>query len=252
VAAARGLAVALVLALLGCGGGGDGGTGGPAAPSATGETLSLRLETAHFRIHAGQLSDADVRAAGEALEAIYPRVVSDLDVPTEQVVTARIWQDRTTWDQAVRAFFGRSFQTTGYVTGPGELRALATEVLGTTVRHEFCHVASLWLNPTIANNPRWLWESVALYENSEFVDPRGVAYMASGQYPTLAQLDADITVGRQVYEVGYLIGEYVVHEYGQGGLVDLIVANGNTQQALGVSTAQFEAGWHAFVRERYF
>jgi len=40
------------------------------------------------------------------------------------------------------------------------------------VVHGFCHAVSLYVSPTFGNNPRWLWEAVALYENAEFVDPR--------------------------------------------------------------------------------
>ena len=38
--------------------------------------------------------------------------------------------------------------------------------------HEFAHCVSLQVNPRIANNPRWLWESVAIYESRQSVDLR--------------------------------------------------------------------------------
>jgi hypothetical protein len=111
---------------------------------------------------------------------------------------------------------------------------------------------SLYVNAGFANNPRWLWESVALYENGELVDPRSLDYMVRGTPPTLAQLNADVTQGRQVYEVGYLLGEFVVASWGRDGLLRLIRANGDTSSALGLSSSAFEEAWFAFVRERYF
>ena len=91
----------------------------------------------------------------------------------------------------MQRFLGQRFAATGYVTGPEEIRVLAVPSVARNAVHELCHVASLYVNPGIANNPRWLWESVALYENGELVDPRSLPYMVEGRPPTLAQLDAD-------------------------------------------------------------
>ena len=151
--------------------------------------------------------------------------------------------------EAVRAFFGRSFQTTGYVTGPGELRALATEVLGTTVRHEFCHVASLWLNPGFANNPRWLWETVALYEAGQLVDPRTLPYMRNHRPPALSELDR--IDNPAIYEVGGLIGQFIVETWGSEALRDLVRAGGRLETVLGVDGARFVNDWFEYVRRRY-
>ena len=117
--------------------------------------------------------------------------------------------------------------------------------------HEFCHNVSLHVNPNFGNNPRWLWESVALYENSELVDPRTLSYMVNGNPPTLEQLNSDITASRQVYEVGYLIGEFVAVRFGQPTLVQLIQSSGDTATVLGMSPQSFETAWYAYVRERY-
>jgi hypothetical protein len=75
--------------------------------------------------------------------------------------------------------------------------------------------------------------------------------MVRGTPPTLQQLDADVGQSRQVYEVGFLIGEFVVTRWGHGGLRRLIRAHGDTHAALGLATAEFEAAWYAFVVERY-
>ena len=33
--------------------------------------------------------------------------------------------------------------------------------------HEFAHGVSLHVNPRFGNNPRWLWEAVAIYEQAD-------------------------------------------------------------------------------------
>jgi hypothetical protein len=151
----------------------------------------------------------------------------------------------------VLRYFGRRIDTTGYVTGPDQLRVLAVPAVARNATHELTHCVSLYLNPTIANNPRWLWESVALYENGELVDPRTLDYLVAGRPPTLAELDADVTSSRRVYEVGYTIGEFVVARGGQQALVGLIRANGDTGAVLGLSATAFVDDWLAFVRQRY-
>ena len=90
------------------------------------------------------------------------------------------------------------------MTGPTVLRVLAVPSVARNATHEMSHAISLSVNATFGNRPRWLWESVALFENDEFVDPRSIAYLAQGRFPTLAELDADPNASRQVYEVGYL------------------------------------------------
>ena len=75
--------------------------------------------------------------------------------------------------------------------------------------------------------------------------------MRAGRYPSLADLDADWNLSRQVYEVGCVLGEYIVHEWGMDGLIRLIQANGNVQAAFGTSVGEFEAGWRAFLHANY-
>ena len=115
--------------------------------------------------------------------------------------------------------------------------------------HEFAHCVTLRANPRIANNPRWLWESVAIYESGQSVDLRGVSYMAALQPPAFASLNSlDNTL---VYDVGYSIAEFVVSRWSRRALADLVAANGDPSAALGVSIDDFERQWFAFARQRY-
>ena len=74
------------------------------------------------------------------------------------------------------------------------------------------------MNPRFANNPRWFWETVALYENGEFVDPRSLDYVVRGAFPTLQQLNVDPNGGTQIYQLGYVLGEFIVVAVGPRGL----------------------------------
>jgi hypothetical protein len=225
--------------------------GDPAAPGAISEPLALRLETPHFRIFSDQVAEATLREVADRLEAELPRFLVDLSVADVRRVTVKIWQDPTAWSTEMERYFGRRLGASGYVAGPDEIRLLVVPQLASNATHELVHCVSRYVSSTIPNNPRWLWESVALYENRELVDPRTLDYMVGGRPPTLDQLDSDVTVSRQVYEVGYLIGESVVVRWGAPALVALIRANGDTVSVLGLSRSAFEEAWFAFVRERY-
>jgi hypothetical protein len=240
----------LLLAALASGACGGGDRATPTAP-ASGGALALQLETAHFRVHADAVPQGVLQDVAAALERELPRFQSDLQVAATRPFNVRVFQDEAAWFAEVQRYFGRRIETSGYVTGPDELRVLAGPRVARNATHELAHCVSLYLNPTIANNPRWLWESVALYENGELVDPRGLDYMVAGRPPTLAELDADVTTSRRVYEVGYTIGEFVVARDGQAALVRLVQANGDTSAVLGLSPQAFVDEWFAFVRERY-
>ena len=226
--------------------------GSPTAPGAAGaETLTLQLTTAHFRLFAGRTPATAVQSAADALERQYARVLNDLNVASLGPITVQIWQDEASYYAVLDRYFGVHYQAHGYVTGRDELRVLAVPQLDVNVVHEFCHAVSLSVSSTFGNNPRWLWETVALYENSELVPPRTLDYFVRGAYPSLADLNADPNAGRQIYELGYVIGEYIVARWGRAGLLDLIRAHGDVNTVFGVAPAAFEADMYAWIRAKY-
>lgn len=231
--------------LIGCGG--DRAT----SPSPIAESLEPRLQTEHFRILAGTTPANELRATADRLEQEYPRITSGLGVRSLPEITVRVWQDPDTYFDVLTRHFGVRYDSVGYITGPSELRLLAGPRLAINTVHEFVHAATLSLNPSFGNNPRWLWETVALYENGEFVDPRTLPYIVSGAFPTLQQLNVDPNAGRQIYELGYVLGEFIVSAYGRPAYLQLILSNGNLAGALGISPTEFESAWQSFVRRRY-
>jgi hypothetical protein len=121
--------------------------------------------------------------------------------------------------------------------------------------HEFTHLASTAINSSISNNPRWLWESIALYETGEARGnlPR-IEYLIAGDYPTIAELNVgfnEANEARNIYQFGYVIGAYIVSEWGIDGLISLIKSNGDIPGTLGVSSSEFDSAWHSFMEEEY-
>jgi hypothetical protein len=242
------LALVGVMLTIACG-------GAATAPSpsiaAFSESLAMKVQTAHFQVFGSGTPDATLRAAANRLEAEYPRILGDLKVTSHPMVAVRIWQDTTSYYNELERYFGTRYRATGYITGPTELRLLAGGNLETNAVHEFVHAVSLDVNPRFANNPRWFWESVALYENGEFVHPRQLEFLVNGNFPTLQQLNGDVNSDSPIYQIGYLLGEFIVSRYGQAPFLRLIETGADLQGVLGLSTAEFEAAWHSWVRERY-
>jgi hypothetical protein len=235
-----------------CSGGSSPSTATSPSPFAISESLTLKVQTAHFQVFSGTAPDAMLRAAGDRLEAEYARVLSNLGVSSHPTVTVKVWDDSTTYYNELTRYFGTRNQATGYITGPTELRLLAGSNLSTNVVHEFVHAASLSVNPRFGNNPRWFWETVALYENGEFVDPRLIDSIAlRGIFPTLQQLNADVNTDTQIYQLGCVLGEFIMTRYGRDAFNRLIQTNADLQVVLGVSATEFEAAWKAFVQQKY-
>ena len=224
----------------------------PGAGASRPEEPTEKVATVHFRILADRADITTCRAIGDGLEAAYPRMKADLGNPELPIISAWLWTDQAAFYDAMRRNIGATQQgATGYVFGGRNLALLVVPAVESNATHELAHLVSIGVNPRIGNNPRWLWEAVALYENREFVDPWTVAYMRDGRYPTLATLNSTYDLSRQVYDVGYLIGEFIVSEWGLDGMVRLIRANGDLQTTVGLTDAQFEARWYAFLRSKY-
>jgi hypothetical protein len=242
------LITTMAIASIGCGGTAT----SPSPLSASfSESLSLKVQTPHFQVFGSTTPDATLRAAANRLEAEYPRILSDLGVASHPMITVRIWQDSTSYYNELTRYFGTRYRATGYITGPTELRLLVGGNLDTNAVHEFVHAVSLAVNPRFGNNPRWFWETVALYENGEFVHPRQLEFLVNGNFPTLQQLDGDPNTDTPISQVGYLLGEFIVSRYGRAPFLRLIGTGADLQGVLGVSNAEFEAAWQSYVRQRY-
>jgi hypothetical protein len=246
--------LALGLALLGAGACSE---RSPASPSGTNEQPTVKFTSASFRFLADRVDADTLGYMASLVEPDRARFMSDLQVDTLPVVSVYVWQDEASFYADMQARAGQVWAGAGgWVPGRYTVSVLARGPTAGTARaiaHEVAHVISMAVNPTIVNSPRWLWETVALYEARELVNPATLDYMRSGHYPSLADLDVPYGSAntRQVYEVGYVLGQFIVSTWGFEGLVRLIRANGNLLSALGLSPAAFESRWHAFLHAEY-
>ena len=237
------------------------GSGGPPTVPSTPAPSPIAFAThtsANFVFRYTPMDAGTIEATAAAVEAQRARIASDLGVAGMPAVTVTLYPDVDALRSAMAPIFGTlpSFAS-GLVTGPADIHVVSPNQSAlwgygegvTAIVHEFAHCASLRANPSIANNPRWLWESIALYEAGQVVDPRTLPYMVEQRPPALAALNplADTTI----YGVGGLIGTFVVETWGRQGLRDLVRANGAVPAALGIDEATFTARWFEWTRARY-
>lgn len=245
------LAFVVVTGLLwlavGCGGGGQ---QAPVTPPAENTYTS-----AHFVFHYTSLDGGNIASMAATVEAEYSRIISDLGATSMPTVSYTFFTDHAAMEAAAAPIYVPSWAG-GLSTAENRILYMSPNLnpahYDTGVRgmiHEFSHCVSMHLNAAIANNPRWLWESIALWEAQQFTDPHTLSYMTAHQPPTFDQLN-DMN-DRRVYEVGYLIGEFVTTHWSQQTLRELILSNGNTVATLGISRAEFETQWFAFVQGKY-
>ena len=166
------LPCSLVATVLGTGCGGGSPTL-PPAPAAPSPTAFATHASANFVFRYTPMDASTIAATAAAVEAEHARIVDDLGVAPMPPVTVTLYPDVESFRAGVAPLVGPvpAFAS-GLVTGPAAIHVLSPSLASswsyasgmTAIVHEFAHCASLRANPSIANNPRWLWETVALYE----------------------------------------------------------------------------------------
>ncbi|HSL22751.1 MAG TPA: hypothetical protein VK886_14560 [Vicinamibacterales bacterium] len=232
------------------------GSKSPVSPLGPGAAARQHV-TANFIFHYTPADAAMVAPIANGAEAEHDRIVSELQPGSMPAVNVQYYAGFDAMRDAVRPIAGDiPAWATGLVTAADRIHLISPAALGVSVDratvsvvHEFAHCVTLRVEPRSANNPRWLWESIALYEARQFVHPSRIPALAAGVPPTLAQLNSfDQTV---VYDLGYLIGEFIVARWGTGALARLARGHGDTVAVLGLSQPDFEREWFVFVRSRY-
>jgi hypothetical protein len=230
-------AFALALAIVAC--------GKPAPPTGpTPSDLPLEFGTVHFRLHHDSTTSPRIADYASALEGAWTRITGDLGQSNVSRIEGRFHPSAASFTAAT------GYNATGSVSGPTLFHVVGVPFAPAVPVHEFAHNVTLHLNSGAANNPVWLWESVAVYEAGQYVPPVSLPYLVAGQFPTLAQLN-DRTGSYSIYDVGYVLTQFMLERWGWSGVRTLILSNGNLTQAFGLSTAAFEREWRDFVILRY-
>ncbi len=184
------------------------------------------IEKDHFSfILYDDLSQNILESIQIKLDNNYYRVLNDLEVDSMNTVTVRIWNNESLFLEDMQTTMGISYPgASGWIHNAYDIKILyQANRTDQNIFHEFCHCVSLLVNPLIANNPRWLWEAAAIYESGEFIDPQTINYLVEGDFPTLEELNSDFNTGNHnIYQVGYLLSEFIIESWGQESFIELI------------------------------
>jgi hypothetical protein len=197
---------------------------------------------------------AGIDALARESDARAPAVVAHLGAAGMAQVRVFLYPTHAELANAVRPIVGEiPSWATGLATSAREIHLQSTGVsnadqaraAATLVTHEFAHCVTLHVNAASGNNPRWLWETVALFEAGQARDPRTVQALSSGP-PALSTLNGfDSTL---IYDIGHSLGAFIVERAGADALRRLILSSGDTQSVLGMSPDAMLQAWHASVR----
>ena len=229
---------------------------GGATPSVPATTGPQSYRTTHFDIVYEAEDRLDIRSIGDTIEANYERIRADLRSTELPVVHVRLFVDHAVFASAVAPAVGMlPAWATGLATAQDQIYAMSPSAEGfgpigrveSTLVHEFAHCVSLHVNPRIGNNPRWFWESVAIRESGQFVDPRTLPYLRDA---TLSFADLNSLANTHIYDVGFTIGDFMIRRWGYDTVSQLIRTNADVS-ALGVNEAGFLQLWYADLHQRY-
>jgi hypothetical protein len=217
----------------------------------------------HFVLQVvGEVPVEEQRKVLQALEANYARVGADLKTTPDWPFNIFFYSGRLAYARATG-----NWGASGNAEGPAKLHLMPSSRDGDKAEvvavHEFAHSVTLRLllnqeplpldtakfDRKFEKFPVWLWEAIAVYEARQFVPPKGLRFISRNSYPSLAELN-NRSQGGKIYKIGFTVVEYILAEYGQDGLIKLILAYGDTG-VLGKTAEEFAQGWHRFVVQKY-
>lgn len=213
--------------------------------------LSLKRSTRHFRLLYSPVDSTNIDLIAGKLEADYSRILKDLKVKNIPVITVRIYPTLKSFhhginfpnapDNILATAFGKDDLRTTSSKAPGIDSAMIVQGLA----HEFTHCVHLNIDYS-PNNPRWLWEGIAMYESNWFFDPKEIDIIKNKQFPQLASLSNGME-----YMLGYVIIEAIKDIWGFNTVITLIRKRGNIQATLKLTPDQFEQQLFRHIYKKY-
>jgi hypothetical protein len=209
--------------------------------------------TSHFLFLYTSSDDATIDALADDMEAMLARLKAKFQVDTTSQITVVLFPNRATFNDANNS----EFWVTAVTRGRSRIEMVSPDAPNqvfdlwpdTRAEHMLTHIVSLRVNASSGNNPRWLWESIALYESGQKASIGNVDFFAPDGEPSLSQLNGGY--GTPIFDVGWYLGEYLETTYGTQVFIDLLEAEGNVAETLGISGDQLIADFVAFVRQKY-
>lgn len=213
----------------------------------------LQKTTPSFVFLYTKADNATIDALAADMEAKIARLKTKLMVATLPAITVVLYPTRASFQEANNTDFWVPAVTRGAARiemispdAPNQVFELWAD---TRAEHMLAHIVSLGVNGDVGNNPRWLWESLALYESGQKTAAESVDFFKPDAEPALNQLNGGYRT--PVFDVGYYLGEFLETTYGVDTIIELLEAEGDIAEVLGLTGEQFITQFVTFVRQKY-
>jgi hypothetical protein len=213
--------------------------------------LTLKRSTRHFRFFYSKIDSVSINLIASKLENSYNKILADLKVKEIPVVAVRIYPDLKRFHQGIN-FPNAPDNILATAFGKDDIRMVSPNsadvdslMLMNGLTHEFTHCIHLNIDYS-PNNPRWLWEGLAMFESDWFFDPQEIDFIKNKNFPPLATLGNGME-----YMLGYVIIEAIKDIWGFDTVINLVKKRGNVQAVLNLDNKQFEEKIFQHIYKKY-
>lgn len=214
--------------------------------------LSLKKSTPHFLFLFSEIDIPSVDTIARRLESSYQKIVSDFNIKGLPVITVRIYPTAKSFHDGIN-FPDAPPNILATAFGKKDVRMISPhavtpeegEMLLHHITHEFVHCVHLNIEYA-PNNPRWLWEGIAMYESGWFMNPAEMDIIRNKTFPPLMSLNNGAE-----YELGYAILEAIHDLWGFNTIIDLIKKKGDTNACLQLSQEEFDRKVYDQIYRKY-
>lgn len=214
--------------------------------------LSRKKSTRHFIFLFSDVDTVTVDTLAATLESSYQKIVTDFNIKGLPVITVRIYPTAESFHNGIN-FPGAPPNILATAFGKNDARMISPHavtakegaMLTHHIAHEFVHCVHLNIDYA-PNNPRWLWEGIAMYESGWFMNPAEIDVIKNNTFPSLMSLNNGLE-----YELGYVIMEAIHDLWGFNTILDLIKKRGDTNACLQISQEEFDRRVFNHIYQKY-
>lgn len=210
--------------------------------------LTVKKSSDHFEFWFSEIDIKNIDSLIHYLEKDYSRILNDFklqDIPKTRV---KIYPDLQSFHTSINQPDAPP-QVLATAFGKDEFRMVSPtkggEELMKFISHEFTHCVHLNIDYS-PNNPRWLWEGLAMYEAEWFMDPKEIDDIKNKNYPSLKGLGNGME-----YMLGYVIIEAIKDLWGFETVINLVKNQGNIQKVMKISDEEFEKKVFGSIYAKY-
>ena len=222
----------------------------------------IRTQNFTFLFSSG-IDSSRIYEISEVLEKKYLKVSNNLNTKPADNIEVNVYGERWRYIKSTG-----NWGASGSIEGVSKLHFVnnsGSDVnIGKIAVHEFVHAVVLKLlidreplpldiksfDEKFSKLPVWIWEGVSVYEAEQFYDPNTLEYFKNDEYPEISELNTR-SKGQKIYTCGFTLIEYILKEYGQDKLVELIASYGDLENTFNVSEEQLARNWYKFINEKY-